>query len=272
LRFFVVIVSGVFIIYMIYCCLLFFAQRSMLFPGAQVPAPPGGNGNVFGLEKLWLQVGSGRVEAWFLRPDPEYGGKPAPVIVFAHGNAELIDDWPDQLSALTRLGLGVFLVEYPGYGRSEGSPSEASIAETLTVAHDYLSARGDVDASRIVLMGRSLGGGAVCTLAARRPSAALILMSTFTSVRSFASSYRAPAFLVRDPFDNLAVVRAYDGPVLVVHGKNDEVIPYEHGMALSRAAKRGAMISYRCSHNDCPPNWEAFIGEVEAFLRKCGVL
>jgi fermentation-respiration switch protein FrsA (DUF1100 family) len=272
LRFLIVIISGFLLSYLVYCCLLFFVQRSMLFPGGQIPAHPEGSKNVSGMEKLQLQVGSGRVEAWFLPPDMEYAGKPAPVIVFAHGNAELIDDWPEQLKGFTRLGLGVLLVEYPGYGRSGGSTSEVNIAETLVVAHDYLTARGDVDASRIVLMGRSLGGGAVCTLAARRPSAALILMSTFTSVRSFASTYRAPAFLVRDPFDNLAVVRAYDGPVLVVHGKNDEVIPYEHGVALSHAAKRSAMISYRCGHNDCPPDWEAFIGEVEAFLRNCGVL
>jgi fermentation-respiration switch protein FrsA (DUF1100 family) len=113
----------------------------------------------------------------------------------------------------------------------------------------------------------SLGGGAVCDLALRRPSAALILMSCFTSVRAFAPRYLAPAFLIRDPFDNLSAVRRYPGPVLVIHGRRDEVVPFDHGQELYAAARKAQMFVCEAGHNDCPPDWEAFWEEVEAFLK-----
>jgi fermentation-respiration switch protein FrsA (DUF1100 family) len=170
------------------------------------------------------------------------------------------------------LGIGVLLVEYPGYGRSKGTPSQSSITETFVTAYDMLTARADVDASKIILVGRSLGGGAVCALAAKRPAAVLILMSTFTSARSFATKYLIPGFLVRDPFDNLSVVRSFYGPVLIMHGKRDEVIPYKHGLALHRAARNGKMITYDSGHNDSPPDWDIFFREVESFLKDAGIL
>jgi hypothetical protein len=170
------------------------------------------------------------------------------------------------------MGVGLLLVEYPGYGRSAGSPSQESISETFIKAYDRLAARQDVDASRIVLFGRSLGGGAVCDLALKRPSAALILMSCFKSVSAFAVRYLAPAFLIRDPFDNLSVVRQYPGPVLVIHGNFDEVVPFSHGRALHAAAPNGKMIAYPAGHNDCPPDWAVFWRDVEEFLRTHGIL
>ena len=74
----------------------------------------------------------------------------------------------------------------PGYGRSAGSPSEKSITEAFLAAYDAITTRDDVDPSQVILFGRSLGGGAVCALSKYRPIKALILMSTFTSVRSMA--------------------------------------------------------------------------------------
>jgi fermentation-respiration switch protein FrsA (DUF1100 family) len=194
------------------------------------------------------------------------------VVIFAHGNAELIDFWPETLKKFTLLGVGMLLVEYPGYGRSQGTPSQGSITEALVGAYDTLAERKDVDSSRIVLFGRSLGGGAICALAAQRPAAALILLSTFVSIQSFARNFFVPGFLVRDPFDNLAVVSSYSGPVLIMHGRNDDIIPYNHGKALYGAALNGQMITYECQHNDCPPSWEVFWQDVQSFLLDAGIL
>ena len=145
-------------------------------------------------ETIWLDTSEGRTEAWFIPPATKLLGEPFPVVIFAHGNAELIDFWVPELSPLKRMGVGLLLVEYPGYGRSQGRPSQKSITAVLVAAYDYMVARPRVDPQRIILMGRSIGGGAVCQLAARRAAAALILMSTFTSAKAFAPHIFGPRF------------------------------------------------------------------------------
>jgi fermentation-respiration switch protein FrsA (DUF1100 family) len=258
-------------LYLVYCGFLFVMQRKMLFP-RHVAELTSNTENIPGLEKIWVATSFGKIETWFLPKASGSATEPAPAVIFAHGNGELMDFWPHELKKLTHLGIGVLLVEYPGYGRSKGFPSQKNITQAFIRAYDMLVARPDVDPSGIVLFGRSIGGGAVCTLAARRPSAALVLMSSFTSVRWFASKYLVPDFLVRDPFDNLAIVRAYHGPILVVHGKSDDIIPYKHGTTLYQAARRGQLISYDSGHNDCPPSWDTFRHDFEIFLHDSGLI
>ncbi len=265
-------ILAVLIIYGGYCCLIFLFQRTILFPRHQIPVPPSPKESKPGWESLWLETSVGRVEAWFLPPGGDSPIQPSPAVIFAHGNAELIDFWPQQLRPFTSMGVGVLLVEYPGYGRSAGTPSQKNITETFVAAYDNLVDRHDVDPSRIVLWGRSLGGGAVCALAEKRPSAALVLMSTFTDVRSCAAKLLAPGFLVRDPFDNLQVVRSYAGPILIVHGRHDTLIPYDHGQKLYRAARHGKMLTYDCRHNDCPPNWKTFWQDLASFLMSAKIV
>jgi fermentation-respiration switch protein FrsA (DUF1100 family) len=167
------------------------------------------------------------------------------------------------------LGLGVLLVEYPGYGRSEGTPSERSVSDAMRAAYDAVAARPDVDPRRIVGFGRSLGGGAICQLALHRSLAALVLESTFTSVGDIARGFGLPRFLVRDPFDNAAVLAKFAGPVLLVHGEQDTLIPVAHAHALHalRPDARLALAS-GCGHNDCPPPWQL----VKTFLAESGLL
>lgn len=259
-------------IYLGYCLLLFAMQRHMIFPRYLIDTPSNTAGPGSGIARIWLDTGSERVESWFIPPGNTQSGRPFPVAIFAHGNGELIDWWPEELSAFTRLGVGILLVEYPGYGRSTGSPSEASITRTFISAYDTVTARSDVDASRTVLFGRSMGGGAVCALSRKRPSAALILMSAFTSVRDFSRRYLVPGFLVRDPFDNLSAVAGYPGPILILHGRYDEVIPYRHGVALAKAARNARFLSYDCGHNDFPPGWYGFDRTLARFLSEAGLI
>ena len=259
-------------IYMAYCGLLFLLQRQIMFPRGMIASPSPSAQQLPGLEKIWLETDAGKVESWLLPPVPGRAAGPAPAVIFGHGNGGLIDFWPGDLKGFARLGISLLLVEYPGYGRSAGSPSQVSITEAFVAAYDALAARKDIDPARIVLFGRSLGGGAVCALSVKRPSAALILMSTFTSARSFAKRYLAPSFLVRDPLDNLSAVEKYKGPILILHGRHDTVIPYSHGTALRKAARTGKLIAYEAGHNDCPPDWGVFWQDVEVFLRQNGII
>jgi len=125
-----------------------------------------------------------------------------------------------------------------------------------------------INSQKIVAYGRSLGGGAAAILAARRPTAALLLESTFTSVRSFAHDFWLPEFVVLDSFDTLAVLVAYDGPVLVLHGNHDEVVPVHHAEELARAARNSELELASCGHNDCPPPW----AKVRRFLVARGII
>jgi fermentation-respiration switch protein FrsA (DUF1100 family) len=267
------ILSWIAVIYAGYCLLLFLAQRHMLFPRYLIPEAP----TVEHLEMpyreiVWIETSFGKVETWFFRPQQQTEGQPSPVVIFAHGNAERIEFCVDELAQFLRWGINVLLVEFPGYGRSAGKPTQTNLTETFVTAYDLMTQQKDVDSARIILYGRSIGGGAICSLLNERPSAAVILMSTFSSVRSFAPRYLVPPFLVRDPFDNLSVIRNYHGPLLILHGKQDEVIPYAHGKRLFDASSNARLISYDCGHNDCPPEWREFWKEVEHFLRQAGIL
>jgi hypothetical protein len=255
------------LLYGIYCGFLFFMQRQVLFPRFMIENPPMQKDKISDIETAFIETGSGKTEVWYMPPAHEAAGSPAPAVIFAHGNGELIDFWPDELKPFTELGIGVLLVEYPGYGRSEGSPSERSITDVFVRAYDYLAAKKNIDSSRIIFVGRSIGGGAVCSLAAKRRPVAIILMSAFTSIRSFSSKYFVPGLLMRDPFDNLKIIASYDGPVLIIHGRYDEIIPFGHGAALSKAAKKGVLVAYDCGHNDCPPDPAVFWRDIKSFLK-----
>jgi pimeloyl-ACP methyl ester carboxylesterase len=206
-----------------------------------------------GGEQVWLDADGDRVEAWML---PARTPGRAPLLIHAHGNGEAIDTWAESVGPLRDAGVAVLLVEYPGYGRSEGEPEEEAIVDTFVAAYDHAARDPRVDAARIVGFGRSMGGGAVGQLAARRPLAALVLESTFTGLRDMIAGHGVPDWLIRYRFDTRAVVAKFAGPVLVIHGTQDGAIPVAHARALAAAAPQARLTLLPCGHNDCPPQWE----------------
>lgn len=245
-----------------YWLLLFLVQRAMIYPA---PAP-GGFARPADAQQIWLNTPAGATEAWFLPPH-NTGSRPAPLILFAHGNAELIDHWAAAFSEPRDWGMAVLLVEYPGYGRSAGRPSQETIGRTFEAAFDWARAQPGIDTGRVVLYGRSLGGGAVAALSLTRPAAALILESSFTTTAALALRFLAPPFLVRDRFDNLTAIGKFRGPRLILHGDHDEIIPTSHGRRLAAAA--GVPVELLpCGHNDCERPWP----QIHRFLVREGMI
>jgi fermentation-respiration switch protein FrsA (DUF1100 family) len=190
------------------------------------------------------------------------------LVVYAHGNGELVDFWLSEFSPLRSEGVSVLLVEYPGYGRSSGTPSESSIQQALAAGYDWAQAKPGIDPNRIVGYGRSLGGGAICALGRVRSLAALVLESTFTSIQDMAAErFGVPRVLVRNGFENLAFVGNYRSPILLLHGEDDQLVPVSQARRLAAAAPGAELDIERCGHG-CSGQWPVVL----AFLRKHGLL
>lgn len=252
-----------------YAVMIYATQRQIIYAGTNIRVEGGAPA---GIVPIQVVTASGSGEAWFMPPTSLKQGERRGVVIFFHGNGEVIDSLPKQVEGFREMGLGVLLVEYPGFGRSEGKPDETSISATAVAAYDAVLKREEVDPERIVIFGRSLGSGPACSLAARRPSAALILQSAFTSTKPFARRFFAPEFLVRDRFDNAAVVAAYKQPILLFHGSHDTVVPPEHSRQLQRLAAKARLVEFPCGHNDLPPDPGEFYRIIAAFLKEVGVI
>lgn len=255
--------------YAVWLALLYVGQRSMMFPGADLQVDAGRYPLVPGAEAVAIPAAFGQVRGYFLRAPSSAS---APAVLYFHGNAELAVQNVALLLPLSDLGMHVLIVEYPGYAGSDGAPGRVTLDEAARVGHDWLARRTDVDPTRIVAMGRSIGAGPAVALAAERPVATLVLLSGFSSLDGFAHGMGAPAFLLRDRYDNAAALRHYPRPVLLFHGRRDRIIPYAHAQTLSQAAPGAKLVTLDCGHNDCPYFEPAFVVILEQFLRDGGIL
>lgn len=154
-------------------------------------------------------------------------------ILFFHGNAEDIRFHSATLRRFNRLGWSALAVDYPGYGRSEGTPTEKGAYRAAEAGWRFLTETQGFSPEKIVVCGFSIGTGPACWLAAREKPAGLLLFAPFKSAVRVVTRIRVLPF---DPFPNLANVRRATCPVAVVHGTHDDIIPFAHGQAVARAA------------------------------------
>ena len=227
-----------------------------------------------GVESIWIR-GSGTpgVEAWFIPGKGVSSETPGPVLVFAHGNGELIDDNLD-LKWIAELGTSVLLVEYRGYGRSTGSPSQSSIVSDTNTFMKMLKARPDVDVERIGYMGRSIGSGVLAQVAIDHPPAAMIMIVPPARLDTMAWRFGVPPFMVRSPFRTDIAVRDLEAPLLLLPRDKDEIIPGGHAEMIHGNAADSTLITLRGQHN-----WLDDVQEsrreheaIRSFLESNGVL
>lgn len=175
-------------------------------------------------------------------------------VLHCHGNAGNISHRLESLLIFHRLGLGTLIFDYAGYGRSDGRPGEQQTYEDAEAAWRYLTVERGIAPERIIIFGQSLGGAIAAELASRVSPAGLIVESTFTSVPDRAAElYRwlPVRWLARIRYEAKEHIRRVDAPVLVIHSKDDEMIPIHHGKGLFDAAPEPkTFLELSGSHND----------------------
>jgi pimeloyl-ACP methyl ester carboxylesterase len=256
-------------IYAVWCVVLYLVQDRMMFPrdllGKPTPEaiiPPT-------VERVWVEAGDGvRVEGWFLKC--EEGGR-RPAVIYWHGNAELIDECIGTANLWRQRGYHVLLCEFRGYGRSGGSPGERGLVEDATRFYDRLGARSDVDNTKIIAHGRSLGAGVAAQLAVREPVAGLVLESAFRSAASFSWRLGAPPVLVKSPFRTDRALSGFARPLIILHSAEDEIIPVSHGRALHALVPGSTYIELRGGHNSGMSGQAEFWEGIDGWLAGVGL-
>lgn len=204
------------------------------FPSRELEATPGDAGMEF--EDVEFRASDGvALHGWFVP------GSGDATLVWFHGNGGNISHRVGNIAEINRrLGVNVFIFDYRGYGRSEGSPSESGTYMDADAAAAYVRSRDDVDPEKVIYFGRSLGCAVASEVALARPPRALICESGFTSVKAMAKSAYSflPGiqFLVTTRYDTLSKIVRVSTPVMVLHGDRDDIVPFSMGEELFEAA------------------------------------
>jgi fermentation-respiration switch protein FrsA (DUF1100 family) len=247
---------------------VYFMQGRMLYlaevPGRTLTMTPADVGMDY--QDVSIETADGvALHGWFIV------GRSSRVLLFFHGNAGNISHRLDSIRQFQNLGLSVLIIDYRGYGQSEGRTTERGIYRDADAAWRYLiEGRGTV-ADNIVIFGRSLGASVASWLAAQHQPLALIVESSFTSVPDIAQDLY-PWLPVRwlSRFDHATrdYVRDVRCPILVVHSRDDEIIPFHHGEAIFAAANEPrTLLAIRGSHNDAFLRDErTYVGGLRTFL------
>ncbi|MBE9229652.1 alpha/beta hydrolase [Phormidium sp. LEGE 05292] len=228
-------------IFFIYACVglyaYFFSDRMIFLPQ---PSTYQDNNRIL---KLTTKDGV-KISAVYL-PNPQAKF----TILYSHGNAEDLGDNFLILEELRNLGFSVFAYDYRGYGTSQGKPTEKAAYKDIDAAYDYLTQNLGVSPEKIILYGRSVGGGPSVDLGSRKPVGGLILENTFVSTFRVVTQITLFPF---DKFNNIAKIKKVHSPVLVMYGKADKVIPFWHGEKLFAAANepKRVLVIEAAGHND----------------------
>lgn len=223
-------------------------ERSLIyFPVRALDAKP----SDFGLkaEDLKLETEDGvRLHAWWIRS----GGRRA--VLFFHGNAGNISHRLERAKLLAEgLGLDILLLDYRGFGLSEGQPSEAGLYRDARSAYKAATDRG-LPPNRILLFGESLGSSVALQLALDRPCAGVVLETPFLSVPALARKYYpfVPGFVIRSRFDNEKKIARLAVPKLIIAAEEDEIVPLSHARRLFELAPppKELFVIPRAGHND----------------------
>jgi len=242
-------------LYLLFGLLLFLFQGSMVFlsgmPGRELETTPLEMGLVY--EDVEITTGDGeRLHGWYIPAADSRG-----VMLFFHGNAGNISHRMDSIAIFNRLSVDVLIIDYRGYGQSTGRTTEAGTYQDARAAWEYLLDQRGIPADRIVIFGRSLGGAIAAWLGSQTGDAdrqaGVIIESSLSSGVDMARRIY-PMFpagiLTRLRYPAVDYAAQLQSPVLVVHSRDDEIIPFEMGQQIFSAVKQDKQfLELRGDHN-----------------------
>jgi uncharacterized protein len=259
------------LIYAVIVVLAWAFQGRLLYlpgmPGREHVATPEDAGMDYRELRLTTEDGVA-LDAWYLPADPSRA-----TLLFFHGNAGNISHRIQSLRQFHDLGLSVLIIDYRGYGRSEGRPSEEGLRKDARAAWRWLVEEAAASPSEIVLFGRSLGAAVAAELAREVEPGAVLLESPFRSVPEMAQSaypFLPGRWLARFEHATEDYVRDLTAPVLVIHSEDDEIIPFSHGQAVYEAARQPkALLRIRGGHNTgFLESRDIYLEGIDRFLRE----
>jgi uncharacterized protein len=263
------IVRIVVLVYVGLLVLLFlFQSRLVYFPSRDVSMTPRTFGMAF--EDVTLETEDGvKIHGWYVPADDAKG-----TVLFFHGNGGNISHRLPTLQTFREMGLNTLIVDYRGYGRSEGSPSEKGTYRDAEAAWKWLTETKKVPPDKLVIFGRSLGGAVASHLALQHPPAGLVLESSFTSIPDMGARlywYLPIRLLSRFQYNTRKNVAAVHCPVLIVHSPDDEIVPFDNGRSLFDAANEPKQfLEITGGHNEgFLESGERYEKPLGAFLHEC---
>jgi fermentation-respiration switch protein FrsA (DUF1100 family) len=220
------------------------------------------------VEDVWLNGADGtRIHGWWFPHADSHGA-----LLYLHGNAGNLSHRGHVAPLFMKsLGVSVLFVDYPGYGKSDGQPSEGGCYAAGFAAYDWLTKTKQIPAENVILFGKSLGGGVAVELAVNRPHRALVLAKAFTSIPDMAQRqfpFLPARWLVTNRYDNLAKIGRCPRPIFIAHGDRDGLIPFSQGQRLFEAAPepKKFLVLPNGDHNDPFP--AAFFTALAEFLKE----
>lgn len=240
-------------------------NRLLYFPARDMVAGPADYGVAYETVRLRSEDGVVLHGWWLPAPDA------AATVLFFHGNAGNISYWLEATLAYRQMGWNVLTIDYRGYGLSEGTPGEEGTYRDARAAWKYLVEDKGIDPSRIVVIGRSLGGAVAMGLMDSARPGALVLEATFTSVPDMVAGILpipGSRYLSPIQYPSLERLRRSRTPVLVAHSPEDEVVPYSHGVALfDAAAEPKRFVELKGGHNEAfYLSRDLYLGELKRFV------
>lgn len=269
--------------YVAVAALLWTYQDRLAFPAPRRELPsPGALGFPDGERVTLTTADDVTLHGWYLPPRAARGDSgtaessttstTAPGLLWFYGNMETVAALAPVIRRLRLEEIGLLIVDYRGYGESGGSPTESGLYRDAEAAWMYLTARREIDSTRVGVYGRSLGSAVALYLAISRPVRTVVLDSPFSSAREMARLHYwfFPRFLLRHRLDNVARARELSVPLLVFHGTHDRIVPISMGRAVARAGRAREFVEIiNAGHNDTYDyDTERYRQHMTAFLRE----